>query len=368
MAKSRARKFADLLDSSGKIKGDRTNATTMDDLKGLSTITSVDGTNDKVMIRDASTGEIKYATISNAALQGPAGTDGADGSDGTAATISVGTVTTGAEGSSVSVSNSGTSTAAVFDITIPTGATGATGADGATGPQGPAGADGAQGPQGPTGAAGATGPAGAAGAAGAKGAGESYFFTSSGSCTKSGLGDVYVQGCGGGGRSDNSGVRTGAGGASSGRGAFLDVPDGTVFTVTVGAGSSSNGGSSVITATYNGQTQRLTFGGGYRGYGANNPRWGLAGVNSKAGNKTVLMDIDAQAAQGQNGVGYGKTGYGSTNYYYGGDSLFGSGGKRRGNSNSATQSSTSSSSSYGYGAGGTGSSNGQPGCVLLLGV
>lgn len=69
---------------------------------------TVDST-DKILFRDATDGEIKLATISDAALQGPQGPAGADG---------------------------------------------ATGADGAAGPQGPTGATGATGPQGPQGPAG----------------------------------------------------------------------------------------------------------------------------------------------------------------------------------------------------------------------
>lgn len=108
MAKSRARKFAELLDSSDNVKSSRlTNA--QSNLSTLGTITTVDGTNDKVVVRDDTNGEMKLATITNAALQGPQGIQGI---------------------------------------------------------QGPAGATGATGPAGATGATGATGAAGAAGAAG----------------------------------------------------------------------------------------------------------------------------------------------------------------------------------------------------------
>lgn len=92
-------------------KGELSKDAITDKLADVTSTATVDST-DKVLFRDATDGEIKLATITDAALQGPTGPQG------------------------------------------PAGADGAQGVDGAAGPQGP------QGPTGATGATGATGPAG----------------------------------------------------------------------------------------------------------------------------------------------------------------------------------------------------------------
>lgn len=92
-------------------KGELSKDAITDKLADVTSTGTVDST-DKVLFRDGTDGEIKLATITDAALQGPQGPQG------------------------------------------PAGADGAQGADGAAGAQGP------QGPQGATGATGATGPAG----------------------------------------------------------------------------------------------------------------------------------------------------------------------------------------------------------------
>lgn len=269
MAKSRARKFAELIDSNGDVKSSR-----MDKLADLGTITTVDGSNDKLVVRDATNGELKLATVADAALQGPAGADGADGSDGA------------------------------------TGPQGPAGADGATGP---AGAAGSQGPQG------ATGSQGPAGATGAKGAGESFFVTNSGSVTKNGTGDVYVvfAGGGGGAAGHSGGYSKRPGGGSGGYGVFYDVPNGTTISFNVGAGgnrsannsgnpgTAGTGGSTTVSANYSGSNHSMTANGGTGGRNGAN---GAKGNVSYSGNKVW-------AGQGSNSANNPPSGYQSGNSY-----------------------------------------------------
>ena len=78
---TRARDFADVISGQFDIPaGSLGNA--QSELSTLSTITTVSGSNDKVVLRDDTDGSMKLATITNAALQGPQGPAGADGAAG----------------------------------------------------------------------------------------------------------------------------------------------------------------------------------------------------------------------------------------------------------------------------------------------
>lgn len=91
------------------------------------------------------------------------------GVSGEAATIAVGTTSTSEPGTDATVTNVGTSSDAIFNFVIPRGDTGATGAEGPQGPQGIQGPQGEQGIQGLTGPQGETGPTGPQGPQGIQG-------------------------------------------------------------------------------------------------------------------------------------------------------------------------------------------------------
>jgi hypothetical protein len=91
------------------------------------------------------------------------------GGSGEAATIAVGTTSTSEPGTDATVTNVGTSSDAIFNFVIPRGDTGATGAEGPQGPQGIQGPQGEQGIQGLTGPQGETGPTGPQGPQGIQG-------------------------------------------------------------------------------------------------------------------------------------------------------------------------------------------------------
>jgi len=113
------------------------------------TITSVDATNDYLLIYDATDTKLKKVNITNSALVGPQGAKGQKGQKGEV----------GAKGQKGEVGATG-----------PQGAKGQKGATGATGPQGPAGPTGPTGPQGAKGQKGEVGATGPQGAKGQKGA------------------------------------------------------------------------------------------------------------------------------------------------------------------------------------------------------
>ena len=128
-------------------------------LSGLGTTTSLGGS-DIVPVYDASAGNWKKATITNAALQGPTGPTGSTGPTGPQGTRGP----TGATGPTGPAGPAGADGAP--GATGPTGPTGPQGTRGPTGPTGPRGPTGPTGPTGPRGPAGPTGPTGPAGAAG----------------------------------------------------------------------------------------------------------------------------------------------------------------------------------------------------------
>jgi len=103
---------------------------------------------DLIAYYDESSSNWELGTISNVALQGPAGSDGSTGPAGAAGAAG----SDGADGSDGSTGPQGS--------TGSTGSTGPQGSTGSTGSTGPQGSTGSTGPQGSTGSTGATGPAG----------------------------------------------------------------------------------------------------------------------------------------------------------------------------------------------------------------
>ena len=85
MSKSKARRFADLLDANGDIdSGALDNVSSVSEsISSFPTNTSFEGT-DLIPVYNVSASQWEKATITNAALVGPAGADGADGADGAA--------------------------------------------------------------------------------------------------------------------------------------------------------------------------------------------------------------------------------------------------------------------------------------------
>ena len=176
------------------------------------------------------------------------------------------------------------------------------------------------------------------------------FFTTTGSVTKVGDGDVFVEIAGGGG---GTGAQTGSGGHSYGRAILNNVADGSVITVSaIGAGgaqygvSSGQGGTGGTTIIYvdsaGGQTISMVGGSG--------------GTGSRGSDRTTpTVSGGATALRGSTGQNSG--------------SFFSTTGFARQLNTSAGTGNRS-----GFGAGGTAGNNGfsqadgTAGCVLLIGV
>lgn len=186
------------------------------------------------------------------------------------------------------------------------------------------------------------------------------FSTASGSVTKVGDGNVFVEIAGGGGWGTQSGATRSHGGDSFARGMLLNVPDGATITYTIGAGTNSQTGQGGSSSVNDGLGNSITIMGGISA----NAALGIGAYTNYHVTGCVPLVTGTAIGVGPGGGGAGDVGQGGSLFRLGGFTAKG------------VTSQYSNTQNIGYGRGGPHaidtspyfSTAGTSGAILLIGV